>query len=187
MIKFYSETSAREKVVQLIGGMKNKSNLCMMAASILLAGCATGKSGIVLAPVGPPTPQIAPSGADTGTLTVFSAFEVNADFNSSDPNRSEYSNYRIYSNDGKLLKFVQNDNGSNFGSPAEVSLAPGNYRVVAHANGYGTVTIPVVVAADRTTTIHLEGGYAWPDKSAFNQNNAVRLPGGEIVGWRTAE
>ncbi len=166
--------------------MKIKSNFCMMAVGILLTGCATGKSGIVLDPVGPPAVQPVAIHSDKGTLMVFSAFEVNADFNSSDPYHNEYSNYRIYSKDGKLLQFVKNDTGNNFGSPAEVSLEPGEYRVVAHANGYGTVTVPVVIAANRETTIHLEGGYAWPNESEFDKSNAVRLPGGEIVGWKAA-
>jgi len=166
--------------------MKNKSNLCLLAAGILLAGVATGKSGIVLDPVGP-APLSAAINSNTGALNVYSAFEVTADFNSRDPYRQEYSNYRIYSDDGKLLQFVQNDTGNVFGSPAKVSLAPGEYRIMAHANGYGTVTVPVVVTANRVTTVHLEGGYAWPNEPAFNRHNAVRLPDGNIVGWRTAQ
>lgn len=154
-----------------------------MAVGILLVGCATGKSGILLDPIGPSAAESAAVHSRTGTLAVYSAFEVNADFNSRDPYRAEYSNYRIYSPDGKLLQRVQNDNGSNFGSPAEVSLAPGKYRVVARANGYGTVTVPVVVTGNHVTTVHLEGGYS--DESACNENHTVRRPDGNLVGWRT--
>ncbi len=167
--------------------MKNKFTFCTLAVGILLTGCVTGKSGIVLDPVGPTAPQPAAVHSRTGTLTVYSAFDVNADFNSRDPYRGEYSNYRIYSRDGKLLQRIHNDNGSNFGSPAEVSLAPGQYRVVAHANGYGMVTVPVVVTKNRVTTVHLEGGS--PDDIARNddQSHAVRLPDGVMVGERTTE
>jgi hypothetical protein len=165
--------------------MKNKSKLCMMAAGILLMGCTAGNSEIVLDPVGPPTAQAARVNPNLGILTVYSAFEVNADFNSRDPNRQEYSDYRIYSPDGKLLQRVHNDTGSNFGSPAGVSLAAGKYRVVARANGYGTVTVPVVITGNRDTTVHLEGGYA--DESTSEQSNAVRLPNGDFVGWRPVE
>ncbi len=165
--------------------MKNKSKLCMMAAGILLMGCAAGNSEIVLDPVGPPTTPAALVPVRTGTLTVYSAFKVNADFNSRDPDRQEYSDYRIYSPDGKLLQRVHNDTGSNFGSPAAVTLAPGKYRVVAHANGYGTVTVPVVIDANRVTAVHLEGGSS--DETADNQNGTVRLPDGNVVGWRTVE
>ena len=167
--------------------MKNKFTFCTMAVGILLTGSVTGKSGIVLDPVGPTAARPAPVHSRTGTLTVYSAFDVNADFNSRDPYRDEYSNYRIYSQAGKLLQRVQNDSGSNFGSPAEVSLAPGKYRVVAHANGYGLVTVPVVVTENRVTTVHLAGGS--PDDTARNddRNNAVRLPDGVRVGERTTE
>jgi hypothetical protein len=184
-VKFYSETFTRKKVMPLISCMKNISKLCMMAVGTLLMGCATGKAELVLDSVGPSTVPAALAPVRTGTLSVYSAFDVNADFNSRDPDRAEYSNYRIYSPDGKLLERVQNDNGSNFGSPAAVTLAPGKYRVVARANGYGTVTVPVVVAANHVTTVHLEGGGS--DETADNQNNTVRLPDGNVVGWRTVE
>jgi len=156
-----------------------------MAAGILLIGCVTSKSGLVLDPVGPSIAQPPAAHPNTGTLTVYSAFDVNADFNSRDPDREEYSNYRINLPDGKLLRRVQNDNGSNFGSPAEVSLAPGNYRVVARANGFGTVNIPVTVSRDHVTTVHLEGGHSSGPAYNANQNDPVRLPDGNIVGWRT--
>ena len=57
--------------------------------------------------------------------------------------------------------------------------------MVARANGYGTVTVAVVVAANRVTTVHLEGGSS--DETADNQNDTVRLPDGNMVGWRTVE
>ena len=65
------------------------------------------------------------------------------------------------------------------------TLAPGKYRVVAHANGYGTVTVPVVIDATHVTTVHLNGGSS--DETADNQNDTVRLPDGNVVGWRTVE
>jgi len=34
--------------------------------------------------------------------------------------------------------------------------------------------------------LHLEGGSSWPNESAFNQTNAVRLPDGQIIGWKAA-
>jgi len=35
-------------------------------------------------------------------LVVYSAYEVNADFNARDPRRPEYSDYRIFTADGNL-------------------------------------------------------------------------------------
>lgn len=89
---------------------------------------------------------------------MFSAFEVNADFNNSDPYRREYSNYRIYTAAGTLQQFVSNDNGTPLGNPTAVRLAAGKYLVKARANGNGTVTVPVMIANGRTTTVHLEAG-----------------------------
>ena len=65
-----------------------------------------------------------------------------------------------------------------------MTLPAGQYRITARANGYGYVTVPVVIAANRNTIVHLETDS--PNSAAFNQTNAVRLPGGEIVGWKTA-
>jgi hypothetical protein len=43
-----------------------------------------------------------------------------------------------------------------------------------------------MIVAQQNTILHLEGGGSWPDESAFNQTNAVRLPDGLIVGWKAA-
>jgi hypothetical protein len=48
------------------------------------------------------------------------------------------------------------------------------------------VTVPIIIVAQQNTILHLEGGGSWPDESAFNQTNAVRLPDGIIVGWKAA-
>jgi hypothetical protein len=166
--------------------MKNILSISCLIGGLVLAGCATGHRNLTLDSVGPAPAQPSVASAD-GTLTVYSGFKVNADFNSTDPNHREYSNYKIFAADGKLLQLVQNDTGLAQGSPAPISLAPGNYRVVARANGYGIVTVPVVIQAGNLTIVHLEGGYVWPDKSEFNQTNTVRLPDGGIVGWRAAQ
>jgi hypothetical protein len=158
----------------------------VVAAGVLLAGCATGKSGITLDTVGPVSAQSVAISSTNGTLKVYSAYEVNADFNSRDPYRPEYSDYRIFTTDGKLLQKVRNNSGTILQDPVSVELQPGKYRVVARANGYGYVTVPVIIAAQENTVLHLEGGDSWPDETTFNQTNAVRLPDGQIVGLRTA-
>jgi hypothetical protein len=136
--------------------------------------------------VGPVPAQTAAVNPHDGTLMVYSAYDVNADFNSRDPYRPEYSDYKIYTANGNLLQRVHNDSGTILQDPASVRLPAGKYRVVARANGYGYVTVPVLIEAQQTTLLHLEGDSAWPDKSEFNQTNAVRLPDGRIVGWRAA-
>jgi hypothetical protein len=166
--------------------MKAISASLTAVAGIFLLGCATGKSGLALDTVGPIPAQAAPVPAISGTLVVYSAYDVNTDFNSRDPYRPEYSDYKIYTAAGKLLRRVHNDSGTLLQDPMPVKLPIGEYRLVARANGYGFVTVPVIIAAHQTTVLHLEGGGMWPDKSTFNQTDAVRLPDGRIVGWQAS-
>jgi hypothetical protein len=155
-------------------------------AAAFLSGCATEKQGLVLNPVGPPPSPSSPASSGAGALVVYSADKVNADFNARDPDRREYSDYQIFTATGKLLRWVRNSSGTILQDPATVSLPPGKYRVVARANGYGHVTIPVFIVAQQKTILHLEGGNPWPDASIFNPTNAVYLPDGQAVGWKAA-
>jgi hypothetical protein len=164
--------------------MKWLSASLTFAAGMLLSGCVSG--GLALDTVGPVPAQTAAVNPDEGTLMVYSAYDANADFNSRDPYRPEYSDYKICTSDGKLLRRVHNDSGTILQDPASVELPAGKYRVIARANGYGYVTVPIFVEAQQTTILHLEGGGAWSDKSMFNQTNTVRLPDGQIVGWRAS-
>jgi hypothetical protein len=168
--------------------MKTFFTLIAIAAGALLSGCATGKNGLALDTVGPPPFQPAASGSTltNGTLVVYSAFRRNADFNALDPNRPEYSDYKILTADGNLLQKVHNNSGTIIQDVVPVALPPGKYNVVARANGYGYLTIPIIIEANQNTILHLEGGGFWPDESVFNQTNAVRLPDGLVIGWKAA-
>lgn len=148
----------------------------ILAAAVLLAGCATSKSGMTIDTVGPVLGQSAVIGLTKGTLVVYSAYDVNAGFNNRDSRKPVYSDYDIQASDGKSLQTVHNNSGTILQDAVEVGLPPGKYRVKAFANGYeGRVTVPVIIEAGRTTMIHLEGGDFWPDESVFNQTNAVRF------------
>jgi len=173
-------------MADIIETMKIHFTLTLIMAGALLSGCATGQNEVVLDTVGPPLSQRAATSSTKGMLVVYSAYEVNADFNSRDPDRPEYSDYRIFTLDGKLLQRVHNNSGTILQDPVSVELPPGKYHVIARANGYGYVTVPVIIAARQNTILHLEGGGSWPDESAFDQTNAVRLPDGQIVGWRNS-
>ena len=154
-----------------------------MLAGTLLIGCASFKNDLVLNTVGPAPSSTVPAKSGQGTLTVYSANKVNADFNSLDPNRREYSDYRIFDSHRKLIKWVHNVTNDILQRPVPVELPAGKYFVAARANGYGIVTVPVIIEANQETVLRL-GGTEWPDESAFNSTNAVRLPDGEIVGWK---
>jgi len=164
--------------------MKTYFALMLIVASALLSGCATGKNGLALDTVGPPPHQPTAASSTNGMLVVYSAIRRNADFNALDPNRPEYSDYRIFTTDGKLIQRVHNNSGTILQDPVSLKLPPGKYNVIARANGYGYVTVPVIIETQQSTILHLEGGGSWPNESEFNQTNAVRLPDGQIIGWK---
>lgn len=148
------------------------------ALALLAAIAPAFASDLTLGPVGP-GPGTAP--AATGSLVVYSAFSLRPSWPSDPSYRQHYSDYELESDAGHALRSVANDAGLAVAEPAVVALAPGSYRVVARANGYGEVTVQVVIAAGRTTVVHLEGGSApQPD----DPKQAIRLPDGRIVGWR---
>lgn len=167
--------------------MRALFHLILISAAILLAGCAIStRSNLVLDTVGPPMsqPTMSSSPSATGSLLVFSAFRSNADFNARDPYRQEYSDYEIFTADGKRLQRVHNNSGTILQEAVSVTLPVGKYQVMARANGFGFVIVPVIIVAHQSTILHLEGGGFWPAESVFNQTNAVRLPNGLIIGWK---
>jgi hypothetical protein len=167
--------------------MKTSFALMLILATAFLSGCATGKNGLVLDPVGPAPNQPTTAHSTNGTLVVYSAYDVNADFAGRDRRSPVYSDYKIFTTDGQMLQKVHNNSGTILQDPVAVELSPGKYRIVAHANGYVRyVAVPVVIASRQTTILHLEGDGFWPNESVFNQTNAVRLPDGQIIGWRVA-
>jgi hypothetical protein len=164
--------------------MKKIHLLGLMAAALLYSGCASQRNNVVLDTVGPvQTSKPDPASANQGTLTVYSSIDPNPHFSARDPYRPVYSNYEIYSADGRLLKKVHNNDDTMLQRPVGVGLAPGKYSVEAPANGYGLVTVPVIVKAGQNTILHLEGGANFGSHPA-NDTNLVRLPDGQIVGWR---
>jgi hypothetical protein len=153
----------------------------ILVGATLLAGCVSQQRGLVLGPIGPPNVQSARDGS-AGTLIVFSAFDTHGDFNDL-PYLRHYTDYRITSEDGTLHQTVHNNEGLSVEGPKSLELPAGTYRVMAQANGYGMVTVPVVIRANQVTTVHLEGGASWPNNAALLGSNPVRLPDGEIAGW----
>jgi hypothetical protein len=165
--------------------MKAYFTLIVIMAVALLSGCATRKNEPVLDTVGPASDQPLAANSTNGTLVVYSAYDVNADFAGRDRRSPVYSDYKIFTTDGQMLQKVHNNTGTILQDPVAVELSPGKYHVVAHANGYVRyVAVQVVIASRKATILHLEGDGFWPDQAAFNQTNAVRLPDGRIIGWK---
>jgi hypothetical protein len=154
--------------------------------AFLFSACASSRPALLLAPVGPSSLSALPSSLQ-GTLLVFSAYKTGVPSPSLPENLRQHTDYQLRSADGKPLWQVANGTGYQGEDPLPVHLPPGNYQAVARANGYGLVTVPVVIAANRTTVLHLEGGFAGPDQGALNRANGVQLPDGEIVGWKATQ
>jgi len=163
--------------------MKYTKYLFPIGLIVLASGCAFNRPLVLQTAVGP-SPFETGTGSPEGRLAVYSALDTGF---SSDPDAStHHSDYRIYSADGKQLKYVHNWVGTFIEDPAVVSLAPGRYNVVARAAASGTVTVPIVIEAGKTTSVHLDGSKL-ADGRKTSDSALVRLPDGWIVGWRAKE
>jgi len=164
--------------------MKHTNYFILAGLIGLASGCAFKRQSVVLAPVGPP-PLVEASRAAEGGLAVYSALGIGTP---GEPENVYYhSGYKIYSLDGKMLKYVNNRVGPTYvEDPATVSLSPGRYNVVARAAAFGIVTVPVVIEAGKTTFVHLNGSELTVGRQT-STSGFVRLPDGLIVGWRAKE
>jgi hypothetical protein len=94
-----------------------------------------------------------------------------------------HTGYQVITEAGKLWNYVPNHTGIMDESPAVVRIPAGNYKLLAQADRYGRVTVPVVVKEDKLTEVKLQ---TWGRKTtpATNEAAVVRLPNGHVVGWR---
>ena len=157
--------------------MKNlKLWLCVGSLS-LISACASPYAP--LPPVGPAPTASAYTASGPGTLVVYSAASCFNNLYTFD-----HSGYMVYGNDGKLVKWVPNfiEGDLTVEPPTRVHLPAGSYKVKAEGGRYGWVVVPVVIKNGQTTPLYLDGERHSLDALA-NQNNTVRLPDGEIIGW----
>ena len=164
-------------------GMRRSLCCSFLVSSLLLAGCAFSRQTVVLTPVGSP-PHKAATDSPKGQLRVFSVWDVGNPGETS-PYVTYHSGYRVYSPDGRLLRYVDNRaSGAGFttGDPAAVSLEPGHYTVVAREQNSGGVSVPVIIEAGKRTTVRLDGSKPDP-ANGIGGASVVRLPDGMIVGW----
>jgi hypothetical protein len=162
-----------------LSGLPCFTGLCLgLAALLLVPGCATHASRLVLDPVGP---GIEDSGiAATGYLQVFTATETMSD-------RGfffyPYSGYNIYRPDGAHYQFVPNHRSNLDPVPTLVSLESGEYKIVARGEGTGLITVPVLIVAGEQTDVYLRRP-GMPKAKLAQSDNVVRLPDGRVAGWR---
>jgi hypothetical protein len=157
--------------------MKPINIILSLVGCTIMVGCSS--TPIVLEPVGP-APANAAVPSHEGFLQVYTATEPHPD---GDDTYYPHSSYHILTEAGKLWKYVPNHTGTMDESPAVVRIPAGNYKVVARTDGYGRVTVPVVVKGDKLTEVKLE---TWGRKKTPLTNEAavVQLPNGYVVGWR---
>jgi hypothetical protein len=154
--------------------------LFTLVSTLLLAGCASTPPLVLSEPVGP-TPRAVAAQERRGTLVVHSDWDP---FATGDPNRRYREDYVLYWPGEAKIRRVRNHIGSLDEGPVRLELPTGTYRVKTRAARYGTVIVSVVIEADQTTAIHLDG--TAPKHAASLAAAHVRLPDGQIVGWKAS-
>jgi hypothetical protein len=131
---------------------RTAGSLSCVLALVSLVGCASAPT-VIHEPIRPQRPPLARRRMD-GDLVVYSAPRVSWYAQAEYP---AYTDYTIYTQDGKLLSRIDNSTGSFNGYPARVALQPGEYRVKALAAGGGYTIVPVIIEAAATTVVNLDG------------------------------
>lgn len=180
--------------------MKTTCIALLTPLMVCLVGCATAPRVTMLEQVGP-GPALAAQHSSEGYLQVYSAREKalidltgeefiwNNDFGWNEfLHAAAHTGYSIYAPDGHLLQRVRNTTGMNDANPTLVKLSPGVYRVEAEAEDYNditlSVTVPVCIKPGLTTSVHLDDNWNPPAAMTKEGDQIVRLPNGNIVGWR---
>ena len=146
----------------------------------LVASCAASRDPVVIGPVGP-QPLMADDLTPKGYLKVYTATE---DHDDGDVHYFPHTSYTIYSEDGKtVVKKVANAISIHDEDPSLVQLPGGKYVVLAEAENSGMVRIAVIIAPGQLTKVDLQ--YDWKHHApSGNAADWVRLPNGQVVGWR---
>ena len=155
---------------------------------ILLSACllacvtsCTTQPPLALAPVGPrKNPLPIARGDPHGLLVVYSAFDATSGL--SDDLR-HHSDYDLCAGGGRVIQRVLN-RANGFGEePVTIELAPGGYQVVARATKSRQVIVPIIIEADKTTCLRLDGSEPTGSRR-MDASELVSLPDGAPVGWR---
>ena len=123
-----------------------------------------------------------PTAAGTkGHLQVFTATEKSIPSASDDPTIfALHTGYDIKDGSWKTIKYVPNHMSNMDEWPDTVTLPAGTYNLVAESTCCGLVTVPVVIASGKTTTVHLDGNWPLPAKTSTT-NKLAFLPNGECA------
>jgi murein DD-endopeptidase MepM/ murein hydrolase activator NlpD len=161
--------------------MKRVLMLCWLGVSTLAMSCALATKPVLLGAVGP-DPSARAASTPMGFLRVYSAVKCY-------PYDRQYyfarTDYGVYDTKGNRVRSVQNAARFHDLAPALVTLPAGTYDVVAWADGYELVRVPVVIKAGQLTEVNLETNRNSPIP-ATAEGDVVRMDDGRIVGWSAA-
>ncbi len=146
----------------------------------MVASCAASRDSVVIGPVGP-QPSIADDLAPKGYLKVYTATE---DHDDGHVHYFPHTSYTIYSEDGKtVVKKVANAISIHDEDPSLVQVPAAKYVVLAKAENCGMVRIAFIITPGQLTKIDLQ--YDWKHRTpSGTAADWVRLPNGQVVGWR---
>jgi hypothetical protein len=153
-----------------------------LSALLFGAGCAVPREA-TLSAVGPePGAGVAKvEKTMAGTLVVYSAWRRTG---TEDPDHRVHGNYEILSADDKPFMQVRNYITPMLEDPASVQLAPGQYTVKARVQGYGYVTVPVVIESRKRTALYMDDS-TQPERRENAEK--VQLPDGRVIGWASSK
>lgn len=149
----------------------------LVAAASIFSGCMTRfelSEAIGPAPPAPPPPP-------QGFLRVYTPTE---EYNDSEVFYYPHRNFTLLSVDGALLRYVRNADHDWDETPALTPLPVGSYKIRSLTRRSGIVTVPVSIELGRTTEVYLDRSF---EERPSPDGEYVRLPNGEIVGWRVQD
>ena len=162
------------------------ARLANLVPPILLAIVLAADSALAAPPaiaaVGPAQPErklALPTGS--GALRVYSETYKVAAARGGSAVEFPHSGFVLLDQNGKLLRHVENHDGTQRESPVPVALPAGRYAVRARSAIYGELVIPVEIAAGQSTLVYLTAA-GLPAGIAATGGKLVRLPNGHAVG-----
>lgn len=160
--------------------MKVFHRCCWISLVMVLSACSFRTNPTVLQTVGPAPAESSMNSkaAKQGYLVVYSAWSSFVDPGSV----GHHSRYTVTADDGSLTREVINYADRFDEGPIRLPLPPGAYRVTARSAHAGRVVVPVIIKEREATFVYLDGS-SHPQTTVARQENAVKLPDGEIVGW----
>lgn len=164
--------------------MRTLAKLFQIATLMVLGSAGAVASPPVLEAVGP-VRAIDTSGlpAGTGMLQVHSdTYKVAAGRDGSAATHP-HSGFLVLDANGDVRLHADNHGDDRHESPVGVALPAGRYLVKARSSDFGSVTVPVQIAAGQLTAVYLEAGGMPPGLQPAGRP-LVKWPNGRVVGVR---